>query len=217
MGEAVITTIAGEELHLHPYRAVYWPAQQALWLADLHLGKASHFQKAGLAVPSQVADKNWERLYHLLDLYHPQSVVFLGDLFHSSYNREWEVLGHFMRNFYRIRFHLVRGNHDILQQDHYADHGIKVHEDRFAWDPFVFTHEPLEQRHESLYNLAGHIHPAVRMYGKAHQSLRLPCFYFGDNQGLLPAFGAFTGTAIIRPQRTDQVFLIVQDVIVKAE
>lgn len=216
MSSAVITTIAGEELHLHPYRAVYWPAHQALLLADLHLGKAAHFQKAGLAVPSQVADKNWERLYHLLDLYHPQSVVFLGDLFHSSYNLEWEVLGHFVHNFYRIGFHLVRGNHDILQHDHYAEHGIKVHE-TLTWGPFLFTHEPVDRPTDELYNVAGHIHPAVRLHGKANQSLRLPCFYFGAVQAILPAFGAFTGTAVIRPQRTDKVFLIVNDAIVAAE
>lgn len=218
MSERIITTVAGEELELHPYRAVYWAAQRCLWLADLHLGKAAHFQRAGLAVSSRVADKNWERLYHLLDVYHPETVIFLGDLFHSAYNREWDVLGHFIRNFYRVRFHLVRGNHDILEEEHYQDFGIHLHEKSLSWGPFDFTHEPREEQPQPLqYNVAGHIHPAVRMFGKANQSLRLPCFYFGEYQGLMPAFGAFTGTAVIRPQRSDQVFLIADDRIIAAE
>ena len=64
---------------------------------------------------------------------------------------------------------------------------------------------------ETYYNLAGHVHPSIKLRGKARQSLRLPCFYFSDQNGLLPAFGKFTGTAIIRPKKTDQIFAPVSD------
>ena len=45
------------------------------------------------------------------------------------------------------------------------------------------------------YVLAGHLHPGVRLHGPGRQSVRLPCFAFGRNAALLPAFSEFTGTA----------------------
>jgi metallophosphoesterase superfamily enzyme len=58
------------------------------------------------------------------------------------------------------------------------------------------------------YALAGHIHPAVRLTERGGQSLRLPCFWFGARVGVLPAFGAFTGSARVRPRAGDQVFVV---------
>ena len=42
---------AGHELLLGTGRAVYWPAEQALIVADLHLEKASWFARAGQMLP----------------------------------------------------------------------------------------------------------------------------------------------------------------------
>ena len=66
-----------------------------------------------------------------------------------------------------------------------------------------------------LYNLAGHIHPAIKLKGKARQSLRVPCFYFGNENGILPAFGNFTGTASINIKKTDNVFVIAEKEVIK--
>ena len=62
--------------------------------------------------------------------------------------------------------------------------------------PFALVHEPKPVR--GGYALAGHIHPAVRLSGGAGESLRLPCFWFGPRVGVLPSFGAFTGSAVVR-------------------
>ncbi|MDX1672145.1 MAG: hypothetical protein R3211_07370 [Balneolaceae bacterium] len=64
------------------------------------------------------------------------------------------------------------------------------------------------------YLLSGHIHPAVKLRGKARQSMKLPCFYFGKQQGVLPAFGHFTGTHVIKPQPDDRVYAIVNQRVV---
>jgi hypothetical protein len=39
----------------------------------------------------------------------------------------------------------------------------------------------------------------------------LPCFYFRNNQAILPAFGSFTGMAKINPQKGESVFAITKD------
>jgi hypothetical protein len=49
----------------------------------------------------------------------------------------------------------------------------------------------------------------VHLSGVGGLSTTLPCFYFGTRYGLLPAFGDFTGTALIRPQSGDRVFVLV--------
>jgi metallophosphoesterase superfamily enzyme len=72
--------------------------------------------------------------------------------------------------------------------------------------PFALQHEP--DRHPSHYVLAGHVHPAYRLYGKGRQRLRLPCFYLQRDVCLLPAFGAFTGGMNIERQENSRVYVV---------
>jgi metallophosphoesterase superfamily enzyme len=124
------------------------------------------------------------------------------------------VFGELVKHFVKISFELVLGNHDIMSEQQYIRKGIAVHNTlRIA--PFVFTHHPLEEADAEFYNLSGHLHPGVNMVGKARQSITLPCFYFGENMGLLPAFGTFTGMARIYPKKNDKVFVIVEEKIIE--
>ncbi len=209
------TDIAGEKLLLHAFRAAFWEKQQTLLLADLHLGKARHFRRSGIPVPQGVADATWDRLLSLLFDFKPRRVIFLGDLFHSDYNREWEELGDLTRQFGDMSFELVRGNHDILSSAAYERAQLSIHPEPFLEEPFLFSHHPIEDVPEGLYNLAGHVHPAVSLRGGARQRLKLPCFFFGAQQGILPAFGQFTGTQRIRPREGEQVFVIADQEVVR--
>jgi hypothetical protein len=38
--------------------------------------------------------------------------------------------------------------------------------------------------------------------------MTLPCFHFGANVAILPAFGEFTGTALVRPVAGDRVYVV---------
>ena len=209
------TRIQGEKFILHPFKAILWERKSTLLLADLHLGKARHFRQSGIPVPQAAGDTNWDRLITLFLDFKPDRVLFLGDLFHSSYNTSWDEFCQLLDQFSHIQFELVVGNHDILQDAHYAQARLLIHADTLQEPPFLFTHEPIEAETIELYNLAGHIHPSVRLRGNGRQYLRLPCFYFGAKQGILPAFGAFTGTATIQPQKGDRVFVIAEDVVME--
>lgn len=184
-------------------------------MADLHLGKARHFRRAGIPVPQGVADATWDRLISLLVDFQPERILFLGDLFHSEYNREWEELGALARQFAPSTFELVRGNHDLLTDRDYKRAHIHLHEDHHREGPFLFTHHPLPVTPEGTYNLAGHLHPCVHLRGKARMRTRLPCFYFGAQHGILPAFGQFTGSKSIRPKEGDQVFVIAEERVIR--
>ncbi len=204
-----------QTFYLHPFHAIYWEEQQMLLLADLHLGKAAHFRKGGFPVPATAGDDNWDRLQALLFDIKPTRVLFLGDLFHSEYNPVWEELGDLIQQFKEVSFELIPGNHDILEDPYYQSAGLHLHTLTLEIPPFYFTHHPQDQIPEDVYNLCGHIHPSVKLRGLARQSLRLPCFYFGEQQGILPAFGAFTGMANIDVRAGDRVFVIASNEVVE--
>jgi uncharacterized protein len=197
-----------EPINLLPEKAVYLPNHKALVLADLHFGKINHFRKSGIPVPTKANNENSSKLIEAIQASRPERVIFLGDLFHSHYNEEWETLGQLLRHFSACSFELVLGNHDILGMQQYQRHSIKVFEKELVIGQWLLTHEPLDQAHEKLYNLAGHVHPGVRLTGSGRQSIMLPCFYFGKSQGLLPAFGSFTGLAKVIPKKGEEVFVV---------
>lgn len=205
--------IVDEQVVLFPQKAIYWKNRQILMLADLHLGKINHFRKSGIPVPHQANDRNLEILLDLITRCQPKRVICLGDLFHSHYNQEWEVFGELVKHFAAISFELVIGNHDIMSDHQYQRKGILLH-DELKIGPFLLTHHPLEDVPENTYNLSGHIHPGISLKGKGRQSVTLPCFYFGERQAYLPAFGSFTGLAKILPKREDKIFVVADDQVI---
>lgn len=209
-------TIDGTLIQLLPDKAIYLAKEKMLFIADLHLGKVNHFRRSGISVPNKANDKNLDRLIKLIQNLDLERVIFLGDLFHSHYNSEWEVFGQVLQSFPAISFELVIGNHDIMSTHQYEKYKIAIHDKPLKESIFVLSHEPLEEPFEG-YNLAGHIHPSVRLTGKGKQRLKFPCFYFGHNQGLLPAFGEFTGTHAITPKKGDNVFVIVEGIIIEVK
>jgi metallophosphoesterase superfamily enzyme len=91
--------IAGEQLLLLPEKAVFWPARNTMILSDLHLGKVNHFRRFGIPVPTRANQKNLEIMISIFQHWKPDRVIFLGDLFHSHYNPEWEVFGQVLNYF----------------------------------------------------------------------------------------------------------------------
>jgi DNA ligase-associated metallophosphoesterase len=203
-----------EKVQLLPEKGIFLPLSNTLVLADLHFGKINHFRKSGIPVPTRANDKNYEVLISLLNSLKPERVLFLGDLFHSHYNDEWEVLGQITKYFTSSSFELVLGNHDIMSELQYQRHEIKLHTTELKIRNFIFTHEPMDEVPVGYYNLSGHLHPGVNLRGSGRQSITLPCFYFGKHKGILPAFGSFTGLAHINPKKEERIFVIADEKIV---
>ena len=191
-------------------KAIYWKDAGCLIISDLHLGKSHHFRKAGVAIPKKGDYKNILILKSLIEVLRPKKVLLLGDLFHSEANNHVFEVKDALEHYKDLELHLVKGNHDVMHESWYRLLNLIVHDDKLELGPFTFTHEPmdLENIPENTYNICGHIHPGVRLVGKARQSLTLPCFYFGEQQALMPAFGAFTGLHKVKPNKSDDVFAI---------
>lgn len=208
--------VRGETLHLHPGKGLFWEDQNLLMIADCHFGKASHFRKAGIAVPAQVLQANLRGMADMIDYFQPGGVLFLGDLFHSIFNETWNMFGQFIADYDHIAFELIVGNHDILDQKQYNKYGIQCFKEPHTYAPFLMYHHPPKHIDEEGYFMAGHLHPGVRLYGDSSQSLRLPCFHFTEQGVILPAFGAFTGLADISPSANDRVFVIAEEEVLEA-
>lgn len=207
----IIHKVLGQTLYLLPEKALFWEEKKLLIIADLHLGKAGHFRKSGIPVSDLIHSKDILQLEKLIQRYNPEEVIFLGDLFHSDHNQGWEIFKRWIKSKSPLKFKLILGNHDVLDFNAYQAGNLEVQEE-LQLGPFFFTHIPEPETH---YNIAGHIHPAVRLRGKARQSLRVPCYFFGEQNAILPAFGHFTGTARIDIRKTDQVFVIAENEVIK--
>lgn len=208
----IALTIGNEQVVLLADKALYLPQYDTLLLADLHFGKVEHFRKNGFAIPGNVSQQDLARLKKLILNTKAQKIVFLGDLFHSDLNDAWFDFQSLLKELNTFQFHLVIGNHDILDVREYQN--LHIHHQMEVGD-FVCTHEPLEVIVEGKYNLCGHIHPAVRLRGKGRQSLRMPCFYFGPHTGILPSFGSFTGLHVVKPMEGDRVFVVNHEMVME--
>lgn len=202
-----------QRLWMLPQKALYWQKKRILMVADLHIGKSGHFRKNGIPVPARVNRSNLDLLDELITSLDVEQLIILGDLFHSSANKEWKAFKQWRNGHPDLQLTLVIGNHDILPPDVYHASHISLFK-RIKIDPFLLIHDLNElpnNRKTSNYVLSGHIHPAVQLTGKGRQKMKLPCFYFGSNQGILPAFGEFTGTHVITPKQGDKIYSIVDN------
>ncbi len=196
-----------EDLILLPEKAVYWPKEKMLMLSDLHLGKAIHFRSNGIVIPEESGSKDFITLESIIKRIKPQKVCFLGDLFHSSYNKEWEKFESLINRFLEVEFILVLGNHDILDNAVYQKSKLTITR-KLLIEPFLLTHEPDDGK-SNHYNIAGHIHPGIQLRGKGKLRAKIPCYYFGKKNAILPAFGVLTGLHILKPKKSDTFYGIV--------
>ena len=205
--------LAGTNILLLPQKAMFLPEHSILIIADLHLGKAQHFRKSGIMMPAGSAAKDYITLNSLIEQYTPQQVWFLGDLFHSIHNLEWLQFEAFIHAWPGIDFTLIKGNHDIIQEEYYDKLGIAIVPHVLPLDQLLFSHEPMSEVAEGKINIAGHIHPGCVIHGKGRQSYRLPCFHLSGQNFLLPAFGYLTGLSIME-NKNAAVFAVLPEQVV---
>ncbi len=188
---------------------LYWPVRNVLFVADVHLGKAATFRNLGrVPVPSGTTASTLSRLSTALNETGAGKLVVLGDLWHAKAGRDESTLAQALawrEAHCEVEMTLVEGNHD--RRSGRLPENLRIREvaEDTPLGPFVLRHHP-EPRDEG-YVLSGHVHPAARLIGAGKQELRLPCFLFGKRVGILPSFGDFTGSALVRPLVGDAVFV----------
>lgn len=80
--------------------------------------------------------------------------------------------------------------------------------------PFLLRHEPSRVSSAAGYELAGHLHPVLRLRDGQRDAMRLPGFWQRPGGLVLPAFGSFTGGHAVRLAATDRFHAIAGEAIV---
>lgn len=212
---AVAVRLAEQDMFLLPDRYLYWPAQEAILLSDLHLGKATHFRREGVYVPGDILGAELRRLETTLQGWNLKQVFILGDLFHARHNEEWDAFAALLHQWSDLDWHLLLGNHDVLQVKHYEQAGLITHKNTLVVGDLRLGHKPeqiLVDLQAGEYGLAGHIHPGyvLRVRGVTG-AIKLPCLWLKQQYGILPAWGQFTGLEVIEPAKTDKLYLLSQE------
>ncbi len=219
--------LGGHRLQLLAALAAFFPEQHTLLVADVHLGKAQSFRHLGVPVPGGTTGETLGRLSQLVKQTGARAIVFLGDLLHAKNGLTASTLGAvqaWREHHATLELTLVRGNHDRHAGDppldwriHCVTEPLQLPNMRAgASHPITpglaLCHHPVPG--DGSYVLAGHTHPAVVLRGRTPGRVRLPCFHFGPDVGVLPAFGAFTGMHVMPRHPGDRVYAVVGDEVV---
>ena len=195
-------SFAGEELVLTEGRAVYWPRERALLVADLHLENASFFAQHGQPIPPYDSRETLERVALAIRETGARRVITLGDNFHYSKGAtrlEPHACGMLEALTRAVDWVWITGNHDIGNDGSLAEArcgGTLVEEMEVSG--LILRHQA--KKGETRPELSGHFHPRLQLNVQRRRIVR-PCAVVSANENadgtrsgrmILPAFGAFT-------------------------
>lgn len=198
--------VNGERLRATTAGAVFWPAQNALLLADLHFEKGSSFARKGVLLPPYDTRTTLRRIAVLCRRYAPAKIISLGDAFHDEDAEarmdedDCALLGDLTR---RHDWLWILGNHDPKPPAIFPG----IAETELGLGRLIFRHEPLA-RSDAAGELAGHLHPCAKVATgpKGGAVMRRRCFATDGHRMILPAFGAYTGGLNILDPAFDGMF-----------
>lgn len=209
-------TLAGLPALLYAERAIYFPTLGTLMLTDTHFGKTAAIRNRSNSQPDGDIAQDIQRLDRLIAAANPEQLILLGDLVHSGNGYDRQVLSQVSQwadSHLDLPMKLVRGNHDWAAGDPPEGWGIECVNAPHVFPPFVLSHFPKPDPRG--YVLAGHLHPAGLLLKENRQRFKLPCFWFGDRVGVLPAFGGFVSHMVVHPARQDQTYVVNGDDVIQ--
>lgn len=197
--------LRGQTLDLLPQRAIYWWEERTLIVADVHLGKAQTFQRAGLAVPGTTLTHDLARLEDLLAATSAQRLLVLGDFVHHRSGLTAAVREIICEWCNRLNAELlvILGNHDRPNRPFLAELPLVLQDVSWRWGPFEFAHERVVS---DRFCFIGHLHPVLTL-----RALRLPVFAFYSHHCVIPAFSYFTGGWPVERAELKQAFVPLDD------
>lgn len=182
-------SFAGQAFMALPEAALYWPAQRALLVADLHFEKASWYARFGQFLPPHDSQATLDVIETLVERTGAQAVWSLGDSFHDADGAaRLDPLAR-ERLFSlteRLDWIWITGNHDVAVMDMPGGRRVPQAQVEGIW----LRHEA--EADDPRPEISGHFHPKLRLSLRGrHVSRR--CFVGSATKLILPALGALTG------------------------
>jgi hypothetical protein len=182
-------SFAGETFAASADGALYWPAREALLVADLHLEKASWFASAGQFLPPYDSHATLTALAAGVERTSAIRLYCLGDSFHDRFG--CDRLDPSARDLLtsltsRFEWTWIVGNHD----PGFADHCGGRIEEEVELGGIMLRHEA--RRDELRPEISGHFHPKLRVHLRGRLVSRR-CFVTSASKMIMPAFGSLTG------------------------
>lgn len=202
-------TIRDETVYLLPEKALYWPREKMIVVADLHLGKAATFRSLGIPIPEGCMQADLAKLRLILEKYEAKTCVVAGDLIHAKRGLSESTIDIFSSWLKTINteIHLVIGNHDhALKKNLPEGWNLIVHADEYNIQPFIFTHLPNPDSQAFVWS--GHIHPFISI-PFLRKSYKMPCFVLNEEVGILPAFTEFAAGHTLRRTKNNLYYPII--------
>lgn len=203
MPTEISCNIAGIEAVLDVSGAVYFPADELLIVADMHLEKGTAWAKRGFFLPPYDSKRTIMALQKVVAKFIPKRILFLGDSFHDKtapfrlQERELDALNQIAAGQELI---WVTGNHDPQIPDMITGTCC----DEIHVGGLHFTHIPTKN-YQSDGQVSGHLHPAAHVTGRG-RGIRRRCFIADSNRMIVPAFGAYTGGLSVKDKAFDGLF-----------
>jgi DNA ligase-associated metallophosphoesterase len=182
-------SFAGEEMRLVQGRALFWPRERALLVADLHLEKASYFAGQGQLLPPYDSRETLARLALAVRETGALRLFALGDNFHDAkgvLRLEPQAAGMLAALSRALDWVWITGNHDA---EMVTIAGGTLAEEITAGG-IVLRHKAAPG--ETGPELSGHFHPRLMLSVRGRRIVR-PCAVMSEQRLILPAFGALTG------------------------
>jgi len=182
-------SFGGHDFLASPGGALFWPAEKALLVADLHLEKASWFARLGQFLPPYDSQATLAALTDEVAATGATRLYCLGDSFHDRFGCD-RLPPAARTMLLSLTSHLdwvwIIGNHD----PGFADHCGGRIEEECVIASIILRHEAVAG--ESRPEISGHFHPKLRLNLRGRNVSRR-CFVASCNKLILPAYGSLTG------------------------
>ena len=182
-------SFAGHDFLATPEGALFWPAEGALLVADLHLEKASWFARLGQMLPPYDSIATLTALQRDIGRSGATRLYCLGDSFHDKFGCDRlpaDARALLTSLTGQVDWAWITGNHDAGFIDHC---GGRI-EEEVELGGIVLRHEAVEG--DPAPEMSGHFHPKLRLAMKG-RSVSRRCFVASATKLILPAYGTLTG------------------------
>jgi uncharacterized protein len=187
--------VSGKSFIADPTGAIYWPAENTLIVADLHLSNCSYLEGHDVLLPPYDTASSFEKLEEALDRYDPDKIVALGNSFGgfssgglTQHQNDW--LQDMMEG---REWYWVTGHENSVLPDGVGGEAV----------PHLkaggITFRAAAVRAPVANEIAGGLHPVAQVSQYGHL-MRGRCFVTNGMRLILPSIGNYAaGTNVLSP------------------